>query len=732
MPYDATGGERMYHAFEQSTWVMRAIKKIAGPIAAVDLHFTRDGQRFHDADLEVFWETPGAGLSRTDLIEATVGWLKLEGEAFWLLDDSWLAALGPHAPGSFSAGPATPIQIARPDRMRHVVNNGELEGWEYVDAGGKRALLLPEQVIQLKLWNPYSDFRGMAELKPCRDAAEADFLAGKVAMSLGHGIELAGRVVDAAGKPVAGATLTRNREWRNPAAALTTDTNGAFNITNLKPGEMYLTIQANGLAGQTRLLTLGNSMPELKIQMAPGKVFQGRVVDPAGKPIAGASVQMDRADMGLGPIEYEWSASTDNQGRFAWDSAPEGEHPYCFSAAGYHPRTEPSLPADGQDRVFTLRPVVDGDITLIEGRVSDADSKAPLTNFTVYVKQYNGQAMAHSRQTFTNADGHYAVSVDSAATACVISAGAPRHKAEVSNMKAVGDGDLRLDFALEGGFAMTGLLYRLEGRLAVSGYDGKISWTNQQFYLSTLVPQPELAATDPEGQRAEFEKFLETPEGRVWQRAHRSYEVEMDNEGAFKIEEVPEGPYQLQINVRQTRAEGGESIAVLSTNFNVPGSASGTNAVMDLGSLDLTGKKVLRARDEAPPFEVKTVDGAPLRLADFRGKYVLLDFWATWCGPCVGETPFLKAAYKAFGANNRFAMISLSLDKTVNEPREFLKKNDLPWLQGYLGEWSETKVAGQYGVEGIPALFLVSPDGKIIESELEGSSMIARLENHLK
>ena len=63
MPYDATGGERMYRAFEQSTWVMRAIKKIAGPIAAVDLHFTREGQRFHDAELEGFWEMPGAGLT---------------------------------------------------------------------------------------------------------------------------------------------------------------------------------------------------------------------------------------------------------------------------------------------------------------------------------------------------------------------------------------------------------------------------------------------------------------------------------------------------------------------------------------------------------------------------------------------------------------------------------------------------------------------------------------------
>jgi phage portal protein BeeE len=182
MPYDATGGEKLYRAFEQSTWVMRAIKKIAGPIAAVDLNFTRAGERFHQADLEAFWEEPGAGMTRTDLIEATVGWLKLEGEAFWILDDSWLAPFAEGGP--IGGGHRPPLQVARPDRMRHVVKNGVLAGWEYVDASGHRALLLPEQVIQIKMWNPYNDWRGMAELKPCRDAAEADFLAGKFNLNL--------------------------------------------------------------------------------------------------------------------------------------------------------------------------------------------------------------------------------------------------------------------------------------------------------------------------------------------------------------------------------------------------------------------------------------------------------------------------------------------------------------------------------------------------------------------
>jgi len=180
MPYDALGGEKLYRAFEQSTWVMRAIKKIAGPIAAVDLNFSRGGEQFQDPELTAFWATPATGMTRTDLLEATVGWLKLEGEAFWILDDTWLVPF----PNFKSQISNLKLTVARPDRMRHVVRNGVLVGWEYVDAGGNQAVLLPEQVIQTKFWNPYNDWRGLAELKPCRDAAEADYLAGKFNLNL--------------------------------------------------------------------------------------------------------------------------------------------------------------------------------------------------------------------------------------------------------------------------------------------------------------------------------------------------------------------------------------------------------------------------------------------------------------------------------------------------------------------------------------------------------------------
>lgn len=176
MPYDATGGEKLYRAYQQSAWVQRAIKKISGPIAAVSLDFTIDGEAFQDPEIEAFWQQPGVRLTKHDFLEATVGWLKLEGEAFWLLDDSSMIPF----PGQRGRD-LTPIIVARPDRMFLHKRGNVILGWDYVDANGKHHGLLPEQVIQIIVWNPYDEFRGLAEMLAAKDAAEADFFAGKYA-----------------------------------------------------------------------------------------------------------------------------------------------------------------------------------------------------------------------------------------------------------------------------------------------------------------------------------------------------------------------------------------------------------------------------------------------------------------------------------------------------------------------------------------------------------------------
>jgi thiol-disulfide isomerase/thioredoxin len=127
--------------------------------------------------------------------------------------------------------------------------------------------------------------------------------------------------------------------------------------------------------------------------------------------------------------------------------------------------------------------------------------------------------------------------------------------------------------------------------------------------------------------------------------------------------------------------------------------------------------------DPAPGFEAKTLDGRPLNLEDFRGKYLLLDFWATWCEPCAGEIPRLQAIHDAFGRDERLVILSLSIDETIEIPRQFQDKRKLPWMQSFLGKGLDGAVPDRYGVRAIPAFVLVGPDGKIVAKGMRGEEI---------
>ena len=118
----------------------------------------------------------------------------------------------------------------------------------------------------------------------------------------------------------------------------------------------------------------------------------------------------------------------------------------------------------------------------------------------------------------------------------------------------------------------------------------------------------------------------------------------------------------------------------------------------------------------APDFQVTNLKGEELSLKDFRGQIVLLDFWATWCGPCIAEMPKVKRTYEAYKDQN-FQIIGISLDRSKQPLEAYVEKEGLGWIH----YWDESrKLRTLYGVWGIPSAFLIDSKGIIRKASLGG------------
>ena len=133
----------------------------------------------------------------------------------------------------------------------------------------------------------------------------------------------------------------------------------------------------------------------------------------------------------------------------------------------------------------------------------------------------------------------------------------------------------------------------------------------------------------------------------------------------------------------------------------------------------------------APNLTMPDLNGKAVSISSFKGKFLLVDFWASWCGPCRQENPNVVAAYNRFKTKN-FTILGVSLDQDKDAWQAAIAKDNLTWNHmSDLKQWQSAAVQ-TYGFEGIPFNVLIDPTGKIIASGLRGEQLEKKLEEVLK
>lgn len=501
-----------------------------------------------------------------------------------------------------------------------------------------------------------------------------------VGQSLSGGGKLTGRVVDAlTSAPVAGARIRVDETF--PERSARSEDDGRFTLTGLEPGEVRLVVEASGYGRERRKLVDPTAAGDLlTVELRPERVVTLIVVDDVGKPVAGVTIEaLDarRSDFHTAISDAEGKARL---GGLPFDSSALGvrlTHGEHVSDAMYSRKLD--LPSDVASSTHTLTMTRAG---RIEGRVFDALGKpAHAARVTV-----GDEESDDSPRAFVDVDGRFA-----------LGGIAPGQAAVVVYLRGAAPELLLIDIR-------PGETSRLEATLKTGRVvAGVVKLTGGAAPRSAMVE-------------------MGTWRGRQAVRLR----ARTDDDGRFEIADMPLDGFELiadaagakpgKVNVPDATAGNSPLEIELATNGGGPPGRPAT----------------LAEGESAPELTLTTLAGGSVNLADMTGKFVVVEFWATWCAPCVAELPHLIAVYEKHGRRSDFAMIGVSLDFEADALQQFLKSNPrVAWPQVLesAGDGPATKA---FGVGPIPRVFIIGPDRKIMAANLRGDELVKRVDELLK
>jgi peroxiredoxin len=205
-------------------------------------------------------------------------------------------------------------------------------------------------------------------------------------------------------------------------------------------------------------------------------------------------------------------------------------------------------------------------------------------------------------------------------------------------------------------------------------------------------------------------------------QAYRNDFINTNTENASQIAAIKSLDVEKELDIY------GSIVSNLERVFSKSPTVKAVRAEYEKTKEEIQKKNILAIGNVAPDFTQNKLDGKPMKLSDLRGKVVLIDFWASWCGPCRRENPNVVAAYNKY-KDKGFTIMSVSLDKDKNAWQGAIEKDGLIWPNHVsdLKQWSN-EAARLYQVSAIPFTVLIDKDGKILATNIRGEELYKRLE----
>ncbi len=371
------------------------------------------------------------------------------------------------------------------------------------DQGRWQANGLPAELLDhIGFEISHPDFVGTSVTVGQNATAEKQLREGNYKTVLQRGQDVSGRVVDENGSPVSGATIWAGRKYTRDRKQATSEADGHFFFHSVQNGDVLFAVMASGHAADSKTVNVHADMSEIVFQLKAGSVLKAHVQDESGQPVADARMGLEGGYGDPSYDAYEFSANTDSNGDFTWDSAPRETMTFYIFHDGFEAKRDAKLTAN-QDNIVTLRRS-----RTLQGLVLDATTEQPITKFTVRTGTASGDNSdvygVIRYKDFTAADGRFSMSLEEEADNAV-AVYATDYADKIEKFPDAQNGTVQVVVRLKPSASLNGVVLAPDGtpasgvNVAVASEQPRTSLQLSVGHLRSYDSHTKMATTDAAG-----------------------------------------------------------------------------------------------------------------------------------------------------------------------------------------------------------------------------------------